>query len=128
MSPVHSISKVEMSYMRQKGTHLSRQRPGAMDKAAAEVRTHSEDQGRNGSAASGMNHGKKTEEVAFPRPGKKQSVRETQRWFGVQVITEAAAQTETDYSSGDWGVSVGGQQELRDRLLSWDHLSRQFCT
>lgn len=39
-----------------------------------------------------MNHGKKTEEVAFPRPGKKQSVREARRWFGVQVITEAAAQ------------------------------------
>lgn len=80
MSLVHSISKVEMSYMWQKRTHFSRQRPGAMDKADGKVRTHSDHQGRNGSAASGMNHGKKTEEVAFPRPGKKQSVKEKQRW------------------------------------------------
>lgn len=42
MSLVHSISKVEMSYMWQKRTHFSRQRPGAMDKADGKVRTHSD--------------------------------------------------------------------------------------
>lgn len=41
--------------------------------------THGEHQGRNGSAASGVNHSEETREVAFPRPGKKQPERETQR-------------------------------------------------
>lgn len=51
-----------------------------MDKRVLYVRTHSDQQGRNRCAVSRMNHTKKTREMAFPRPSKKQSERETQRW------------------------------------------------
>lgn len=128
MSLVHSISRVEMSYMRQRGTHWSRPWPGAMDKRVVDAGTHGEQQGRNGSAAPRMNHSEKMREMAFPRPGKKQPERETQRRSRAGVcVSVRSAHTHTQLDVQVQGVTEAAAVQRQRQITSetwggmWEH-------
>lgn len=98
-----------------------------MDTAVPTARTHSDHQGRNGSAARGVNHGEKTEEVAFPRPGEKQSGRERRRDGPVQQsqsLPQQQRRRQRQRTAAEAGGRVWEERpELQDLLVSWDHLS-----
>lgn len=91
--------------------------------------THSEQQGRDGSAASDVNHGQQAGEVSFPRSSQEQP--ERRGAMTVRVLREEPAGVQLENSSRDNGSAIaaagcrGGGQRKTSRNAR--NAQREWC-